>query len=505
MPHVKDGISMPFRAGLLLLIVTLFPAAIGHCTTAAEYRRMADRCVSSGDYAQAAEYYRCEAAIFRKIGDVNGAKVEEVKAERWSMEIELFMDTPLDSHTRSRNSTGEKFEPAYGCYFGAYLEYDKHLTCSDNASGRALAADEGFAALTGKKLAVCYDYCRYGRPFPLAWARNLCRRGVAPQIAWEPESLAQVRDNDYLRQFARAAATCNGPIFLRYACEMNGDWTPYHRDPEVYKQKFRLVHDVMARLAPNVAMIWCVNSIPENNIERYYPGDQYVDWVGVNFYSVYYHDNQRSRPASFESPTSYLKYVYQRYSAKKPIAICEFGASHQDTVDRHADRADFAATKFTQLFAALPRLFPRVKMIDIFDCNNIECARPGRQLNNYCVTDNRQVLKALKAAVAPAYFLSKVDTRGDMAAPTYITCLTPGMPFCGTVRLSAWVKSYENAPEVSYLLDGRALATLTAPGEYRTVLDTNDLAEGAHTLTVQVRDAKGRVAGKKDVAVNVMR
>ena len=487
---------MLVRVSHIIVLLSLLLPAIVFCTDAVEYRRMADRCVASGNYAQAVEYYRSEAAIYRKLGDANAAKVEEMKAERWATEIEVFLDTPAMTEALRANDTGAKGEPAYGCYFGACLAYDRNLQ-RDNRP-----VDEAFAALTGKKLAVCYDYCRYGRRFPLVWARQLCRHAIAPQIAWEPEKLSAVRDDAYLRQFARDAASCGGPIFLRYACEMNGEWTPYHGNPALYRDKFRLVHQVMARLAPNVIMIWCVNAIPEENIARYYPGDEYVDWVGVNFYSVYYHDNNRARPAFFESPTSYLQYVYQRYAARKPIAICEYGATHRDNVDR-IDRSDFATGKLTALLLALPRLFPRVKMIDLFDCNNIEYARPGRQLNNYCVTDSPQLLSALKRAVAPEYYLSRV-MRGTPAAPhTYLKRVLPGTTVSGHAELSAWVKSYEEHPTVSYLLDGREITRCTLPADCRLQLATEDLHSGAHTLTLLVRDSKGRTAGRRDVAVSV--
>jgi len=48
--------------------------------------------VRSGEYAKAAEYYRREAAIYRRLGDLGAAKVEELKAERWSTEVDLFVD-----------------------------------------------------------------------------------------------------------------------------------------------------------------------------------------------------------------------------------------------------------------------------------------------------------------------------------------------------------------------------------------------------------------------------
>ncbi len=479
---------------IIVLLFSCWLPALVFCTSAAQYRQMADHCVATGNYAEAAGYYRNEAAIYRKLGDLNAAKVEEMKAERWSTEIELFLDTPATADALRANDTGARGEPAYGCYFGACLAYDRNL----QQGGRP--ADEAFTALTGKKLAVCYDYCRYGRSFPLAWALQLCRHAIAPQLAWEPDNLNAVRDDAYLRRFAKDAASCGGPIFLRFACEMNGEWTPYHRDPALYREKFRLVHQVMARLAPNVMMIWCVNAIPEENIARYYPGDAYVDWVGVNFYSVYYHDSDRARPAAFESPTSYLQYVYQRYAARKPIAICEYGATHQDTVDR-VDRTDFAAAKLTELFLALPRLFPRVKMIELFDCNNIEYARPGRQLNNYCVTDSPRVLSALKRAVAPDYFLTRVVRGTPPARLTYLKPVAPGTTLSGHAALSAWVKSYEEHPTVIYLLDGRELTRCTTPGDCRVQIATEKLRAGTHTLTLLVRDSKGRTAGKREVAV----
>ena len=140
---------------------------------------------------------------------------------------------------------------------------------------------------------------------------------------------------------------------------MNGDWTSYHDDPQTYIAKFRLVHDVFAEEAPNVAIIWCVNALPETNWDAYYPGDNYVDWVGVNFYSVIHHDNDAARPAWLEHPTTMLDGIYAKYSTRKPIAICEYGSSHQENMDSDKDYSDVAAEKISSLFAALPRKYPR--------------------------------------------------------------------------------------------------------------------------------------------------
>jgi len=476
----------------------------GWPATAAEYRRLAERCVASGQYAKAAEYYLKEAAIYRTLGDPNAAKVEEIKAERWSTEIRVFVDAPPDRQTLLGLYTGAKLEPIYGCCLGAFVRHDERLFAQYRRGEKPPLPEEAFAKLTNKTLASSYDYCNYGKPFPTQWAKALLAKGIAPHIAWEPNSgLDAVQDDRYLRKFATDAAACGGPIFLRFAGEMNGDWTRYHDQPALYRRKFQLVHDVMEARASNVAMIWCVNYIPEHNIDEYYPGDQYVDWVGVNFYSVMFHDNDPSKPATFENPANCLKYVYRKYASRKPIAICEYGASHMAALDK-TDKPEFAVTKISQLFAALPRLYPRVKLIDIFDCDNLKHAIPSRQLNNYCVTDNAKVLDAYCGAVDSDYFLSQVYTVKPLqkdCLPTHIKALAEGAALSGKVCLSAWVKTYESSPTVVYSIDGKTIASLDSVGDYSVELDTSAYPKGKHTLAVTVTDSRGTVAGSKKLTI----
>src|SRR5690606_17176725 len=106
------------------------------------------------------------------------------------------------------------------------------------------------------------------------------------------------------------------PIFLRYASEMNGDWVKYHGDPELYREKFRLVSKVMKERAPNVAMVWCPFSTPVGSIPDYYPGDEWVDWVGVNIYSVTYLNQNLDLPAAHIAPTTHLRYIYENYAER---------------------------------------------------------------------------------------------------------------------------------------------------------------------------------------------
>ena len=79
-----------------------------------------------------------------------------------------------------------------------------------------------------------------------------------------------------------------------------------------------------------IAVIWSTlpagsPTVPQNRPKYFYPGDDYVDWVGTDFYS----DNQDWKA---------LNGLYNRYSAK-PFAIPEWGVSSGDD-PRYVEQAD---------------------------------------------------------------------------------------------------------------------------------------------------------------------
>ncbi len=478
----------------VVLWISLLAVGSASAQSAADYRWQAEAAVARGAYAEAAGYYRQEAAVYRETGDVNAAIIEETKAERYTTRLIPTVDRAPDATVLRRAYTGAKHEPVYGCYVGAWLGADERL------GGRGVSPEAAFAELVGKKMAVLYTYGTYRGGFGAGWAGSLWRHEIAGKLACEPSGLAEIQDDEHLRRAAEAARQANAPMFLRFACEMNGSWVRWGGNPEEYKRKWRLVHDRLAQIAPNVAMIWCPAYIPQHNIDAFYPGDEYVDWVGVNAYSVYYHDNDRSRPAWFESVVDYVDYVYRRYAARKPMAIGEYGVTNFDAVDR-VDRSEFTAAKLAQTYAGLPRAYPRVKMINYFDCNNMLHARAGRKLNNYSLTEKPQVTAAFRRAIAPSYYLSRVTNGAQDPLPIHLARLQDGAELSGVVRLSAWVKTYELTPTVTWLLDGQRLATIKEPGEYRCELDTRTVPAGRHTLTLVAQDSQGREAGRANVAV----
>ncbi len=308
-----------------------------------------------------------------------------------------------DSSAAPQISAGNlaKWEPLTGCYIGAFIEREPTLHGDIDL----------FEALTKKKHASYFTYIGYGRPFPSDWVESIKAKKASPHIAFEPnDGLLKVVDDEYLRNWARDAAKAQCPIFLRWASEMNGPWTKYSGNPALYRDKFALVSRVMKEEAPNVAMVWTPFSEPQSMIEAYYPGDEWVDWVGINIYSVYVNNGDPKQPAFQKDPVAPLRFLYDRYASRKPIHISEYAATIQ-CKGTGKDTVDFAIEKMTHFYTSLRRLFPRVKSVNWFCLDTI---RAGLANNNYSLVDNSTILDTYNKLIADEHFLSFVeDNTGD--------------------------------------------------------------------------------------------
>ncbi len=289
-----------------------------------------------------------------------------------------------------------KFEPQNGCYIGAFIENDYTVQGDIGA----------WEQMTRKKHASYFTYVGYGRPFPQAWVGKVKAAGAAPHIAFEPNNgLAEVEDGPYLRAWARDAARSKCPIFLRWASEMNGKtWTAYGGDAEVYIEKFRLISKIMREEAPNVAMVWTPFAEPESTINSYYPGDEWVDWVGVNIYAVYVNDGDPLRPAAQKDILKGLRFMEANYGARKPIHVSEFAATIY-CKGSAADTVDFAIARMNTFYGAIRDQFPDVKAVNWFCWDTI---RANHRNNNYSIIDDGRALAAYRKVVADPYFLPNV-------------------------------------------------------------------------------------------------
>ena len=473
-PPVSGG--PPLAAGwvllfLLTLVLPLHAQTVPHFRTAADARTWGEARERAAQYEAAASAYEQEAAIRRRTGDPQGADVQHRRALRLKTDVALAVTASVPASSRAP----AKLEPRAGCYLGAL---DDYVGRND--------ADE-FGRRIGRPLAVCFDYSPYGAPFPREWARRQARAGRAIQIAWEPNDIHAVRDDEYLNRWARDAADCGTPVFLRFGGEMNGNWTPWGRDPAAYRRAFRLVHTVINRYATNVALVWAPGAVPTYNLDLYYPGDDVVDWVGISLYLVRYYDDNLNRPAWQDGPASFIAPFYAKYAARKPLCLTECGISRRSRVEgRSAD--DYAAARTFDLLDTIKIRFPRLKMFCWFTRNNLELAQQGRRLNDYSLPEGSGALAAFRAAAGDPYFLS----RFGVVPPYRYQVVGSRLPSGYRGSLSAAVSTYSLHPTLEVARGGVVRQTRHPFSLF--------VPPGHGPLTVRVRDERGHIAKSVTVA-----
>ena len=425
----------------------------------------------------------------------------------------LSRAAPSPAPVPNANARLAKFEPLSGCYIGAFIERDSTVKGSIPT----------FEELTKKKHASYFTYVGYGRPFPRDWVQKVARNGGAPHIAFEPnDGLDMVADSAYLRAWARDAARTKVPIFLRWASEMNGPWTKYGGKPDQYRAKFALVAKIMKQEAPNVAMVWTPFAKPTSSIESYFPGDEWVDWVGMNIYSVFVHNGDRNRPSADEDPVEFLRFIYDNYSNRKPVHISEFAATIY-CKGTEESTVDFAIAKANRFYSALRDDFPRVKSVNWF-C--LDTVKAGLAHNNYSLLADGRMLAAYRELVADDHFLSHVafnparwnrpigaTTTLDNSALTFgdddEDLLVDSAAVAGTItepflrglkngdlvtddlQLWAQLPTGMDASGVIWKVDGRTVA-LSNTRPLKQTIPRARFVEGSHTAQVVVLTRDGR-------------
>ena len=215
-----------------------------------------------------------------------------------------------------------------------------------------------FAAAARKLPSMVEFFQGWDREFPRDQVIETWRRGALPVLSWEPRptvqpvgpdsdntkdpgyTLASIIDgshDEYIDRFATEVRDLGLPVAIRFAHEMNGNWFPWSEETNgnskgQYVQAWRHVHDRFTALgATNAIWIWSPNVItahPSVRLAPLYPGDDYVDWMGmVGYYRrVYLDDKGKPKAPTFDN--TYQSTIDELHTvAVKPIVITELGAT----------------------------------------------------------------------------------------------------------------------------------------------------------------------------------
>jgi hypothetical protein len=208
------------------------------------------------------------------------------------------------------------------------------------------------------------------RPLDRTVADAVAARGARLSITWEPwdvdvdrprqprYSLATIIGGEhdaYIDMFARSVADYGRPVTIRLMHEMNGNWYPWstgvngNRDGE-FVSAWQHVHGRFAALGvTNVEWMWAPNAVytGAQQLAPLYPGDAYVDFVGVSNYN--WGDDRRDGWDTVWTTFGGLfdlSFAELRSITAKPIWVTETASSN-----RGGDKAEWLAAMLAEVAA----------------------------------------------------------------------------------------------------------------------------------------------------------
>lgn len=424
-----------------------------------------------GQYQNAAQCYREYLPYANQMGWADGVKIADAKVRQYTSDIQLYTETG-----KTQTYYGAKHEPQTGVLYGRTLKGDIQ------------------GSFQGASMTLVY--AELGDDSAIRWVEETLaeasRTGAAVEIAWnfpnEGDDVRQIRSKDSaIQTMANTIARYpNVPVFLRIGAEMN-IWSNRASGAE-FADAFRYVADGVRKTASNAAIVWSVAhaSSWDIDMDAYYPGDEYVDWVGISAYMMPYFqgkddwaDADKFNEVVFAAgdsaePVKLVQEVVERYGDRKPIMLAECGTAHY-VRPLERDTTEFAKAHMKRMYEYLPMVYPQIKAIVYFD------TVIDNEINDYALSTSNGLEEVYQSKTKNGPFL-----QGGQSEPLFVYQKLANsfevdqsvVPFYAYVHIFGQVQ-----PEVQYHIDGTWVAG-ASEYPYRADIDFSGWQEGEHTLSV---------------------
>lgn len=210
--------------------------------------------------------------------------------------------------------------------------------------------------------------------------------------------------DSFLNNYAKTIADFDHPVLFRLGNEMNGDWCPYSgyntsRDAEIYVDFYRYIYNIFDEQGvDNVIWVWNPNdkSFPDfqwNSAYNYYPGDEYVDVIGMTAYNTgTYYSGLGEKWVSFQE---LYQNTYEEYSEHfgQALMITEFASA-----SRGGSKSQWIKDMFIKIAS-----YNRIKLAIWWD----GCDYKGEEIaRNYTIRENQEILNSFIDFFDPPWYIN---------------------------------------------------------------------------------------------------
>ena len=319
--------------------------------------------------------------------------------------------------------------------------------------------------------------------------------GSIPVVAMglpEGVTLEEVANGDQdasIKAWARAAKAYGTPFLFAPWREMNGAWYSWGQDPN-FVPAWRHFHDLVTKEgATNVTWVWVVNQLwydPASEPGPYYPGDEYVDWVGMDGYNWGRNPVQPDRWLSPEQELSPTLARLKAIAPGKPVCLCE-NASSEDGGDKPAWIRNMLSTYLPQ--------HPAIKAYVYFDWN---LEQNGGRFD-WPIESSAPSQEAFRAGIQSAYYRSTLPP----LTPLQKVPLPPASTGAAAPQAADISQTGGNAqsPAVAMSPGGAATVVWTRSDGAATIVEERRIEPDGTSGPTHDLSEPGRTAAAPQVAV----
>lgn len=370
---------------------------------------------------------------------------------------------------------------AASMYFGATISGESYGQAGNAPTNTA--AWDLFERHAGRRVAILNQGQQWGS-FDKAEVEATAARGAIPLVTMNLagtsiEEVAAGGQDAAIKKWAQEAKAFGRPFLFAPWWEMNGGWYAWGRQPK-FIAAWRHFHDVVAAQgASNVTWTWVVNSIwedPESDPTPYYPGDAYVDWVGLDSYNWGRNPAQPDRWINPEQTMTPTLALIEKAAPTKPVAIVETASSEYG-----GNKPDWIRELLTGYFPH----HPEIRAFLWFNWN----FKKGEKRADWPIESSAPAQQAFRKGIQSSLFVP-----GPVSLPN-LTKVPPPPAGAGEAARPedlSGAGEMASGPDVAVADDGTATVVWSARsgGEFR-VFARRIAANGVRGATAQLSAAGG--------------